>query len=122
MNFSILKQYLSDRAYLVSLVLLMVMALIVVVVSLFNIQPGELRIPVRYSWFDERNYALDQWYYLLSFPAFAVAVAAVHALLSAKLYQLEGRVFALGTVYVGVIILVQALVVFISIFRVVSLS
>lgn len=122
MNLSTLKKHLSDRVYLASIILMLVVTLIVLAISAVNIQPGELRIPVRYSWFDERNYVLDQWYYLLSFPIFVVTVAVLHTLLSAKLYQMKGRLFALSTVGLGIIILIFALVVFVSIFRVVSLS
>jgi len=122
MNLAVIKQHLEDRMYLLSVVLLIGLTLVILVLSAINIQVGELRVPIRYSAFDEKNYTLDQWYYLLSFPLFAVVVAGFHTALSFKLYEIKGRLFALTATYLGSIVLVFALVVFLSIYRVVSIS
>ena len=122
MNIAAIKQHLNDRTYLVSVVALMGLAFLIVIISIASIEIGELRVPIRYSAFDEKNYTLDQWYYLLSFPLFAVVVAGFHTAASLKLYELKGRLFALASTYLGSIVLLFALVVFLSIYRVVSIS
>ena len=122
MNISQYKQYFADRQFLASLLVLLGLSFVIIVLSLFSIEPGELKVPVRYSYFDARNYSLDQWYYLLAFPLFAVISATFYTMLSFKLYKLKGRLFAFGAVLLGIITMLFALVVVSSIYQVVSIS
>ena len=117
-----LKALLADRGYLFSLVVMVLIVITMIVTALMTIQPSELRIPVKYSRFDAKNYTLDQWYELSSYIVFALVVFAGHFLISARLYQLKGRVFALGFAALGSVILGVAFVYFIAIIRVVSLT
>jgi cytochrome bd-type quinol oxidase subunit 2 len=113
---------LRDRKYLFALIGLAAVVLFVVVITAVYVRPGELRVPVRYSRFDSKNYSLGQWFYLLNFLLFSVVVFVGHLLVSAKLYQEKGRDFAFGFVYVGTTLLIIAVVFFLAIFRVVSFS
>jgi cytochrome bd-type quinol oxidase subunit 2 len=113
---------LRDRKYLFALIGLAAVVLFVVVITAVYVRPGELRVPVRYSRFDSKNYSLGQWFYLLNFLLFSVVVFVGHLLVSAKLYQEKGRDFALGFVYAGTTLLIIAAVFFLAIFRVVSFS
>ena len=115
------KTILRDRAYFVALALLVSLAIIIVISSLFYVQPSDLQVPVRYSRFSAKLYDLGRWYYLINFVVIALLVCASHILLSAKLYHLKGRVFAIGMAYVGVGVLAVALVYVLSLFKVVSL-
>ncbi len=117
-----LRSLLGDRKYVFALIGLGFMVLVIIVIGAIYIRPGELRVPVRYSSFDSKNYSLDQWYYLLNFIVFGVIVFTTHLMISAKLYQERGRQFALGFVYLGTSLLGIAIVFFLSIFKVVSLS
>ncbi len=117
-----LPSLLADRKYLFAIIGLLLALGVILIISVLYIRPGELRVPVRYSRFDAKNYSLDQWFYLLNFVVFSCIVAAGHILLSAKLYQERGREFALGFVYYGTALLVVAAVFFLAIFKVVSLS
>ena len=117
-----IKPLLADRAYLASLLVMVLVVLLVVIAAAVYIRPGELKVPVRYSFFDSRKYALEQWYYLLNFVFFAILTLALHTLVSAKLYHTKGRQFALGFAALGIAVLSIGSVFFLSIFKVVSLS
>lgn len=117
-----IRSLLHDRKYLFALIGLGITVLVVVIITSVYVRPGELRVPVRYSRFDSKNYSLDQWYYLLNFVVFSIVVFAGHLMISAKLYQERGREFALGFVYLGSALLIIASVFFLAIFKVVSLS
>ncbi len=117
-----IKSLLSDRKYLFALIGLGLVVVVILVITLIYVRPGELRVPVRYSRFDSKNYSLEQWFYLLNFVVFALVVFFAHFGISAKLYQQKGREFALGFVYVGTTLLVIATVFFLAIFKIVSLS
>ncbi len=117
-----LKLLISDRAFLASIGVMGAVLLLIIILAAFNIHPGELRVPVRYSRFDPRNYSLGQWYYLLNYILFAGIVFVSHVLLGAKLYQIKGRLYAQVYVYFGAIILLITAIFFMSIIKVVSWS
>jgi len=116
-----LRELLKDRKYLFALIGLGLVALVVVILGLIYIRPGELLVPIRYSRFDSKIYTLEQWPYLLNFIVFAFIAVAGHLLISAKLYQERGREFALGFVYLGTTLLVVASVFFFALYKVVSI-
>lgn len=116
-----LRELLKDRKYLFALIGLGLVALVVVILGLIYIRPGELLVPIRYSRFDSKIYTLEQWPYLLNFIVFAFIAVAGHLLISAKLYQERGRKFALGFVYLGTTLLVVASVFFFALYKVVSI-
>lgn len=117
-----LKTLLADRTYLLSLIAVGLLVVVVVVVAMIALRPSELRVPVRYSRFDVKNYTLDQWYHLFNYLGFAVFVWLSHWLISAKLYQLKGRVFALGFVAMSAVVVLVTLVYFLAIIKIVSLT
>ncbi|MEO5690610.1 MAG: hypothetical protein ABIQ64_00285 [Candidatus Saccharimonadales bacterium] len=117
-----IKTLLADRKYLFALMGLGLVLLVIIIITLVYVRPGELRVPVRYSRFDSKNYSLEQWFYLLNFLVFGIVVFLAHFGISAKLYQQKGRDFALGFVYVGTTFLAIATVFFLAIFKIVSLS
>lgn len=117
-----IKSLLSDRKYLFALIGLGFALLVILIITLIYVRPGELRVPVRYSRFDSKNYSLEQWFYLLNFLIFGIVVFLGHLVISAKLYQERGREFALGFVYAGTVLLAVATVFFLAIFKIVSLS
>ena len=117
-----IRSLLSDRKYLFALIGLGLALFAIIVITIIYVRPGELRVPVRYSRYDSKNYSLDQWFYLLNFVVFGFVVFFGHLAVSAKLYQDRGREFALGFVYTGTVLLAIATVFFLSIFKIVSLS
>lgn len=117
-----IRALLSDRKYLFALIGLGLVLLVVIIITVIYVRPGELRVPVRYSRYDSKNYSLEQWFYLLNFVVFGFVVFFGHLAVSAKLYQEKGREFALGFVYAGTVLLSIAVVFFLAIFKIVSLS
>lgn len=117
-----IRSLLSDRKYLFALIGLGLVLLVIVIITIIYVRPGELRVPVRYSRFDSKNYSLEQWFYLLNFVIFGFVVFFGHLVISAKLYQERGRQFALGFVYIGTVLLAISVVFFLAIFKIVSLS
>ena len=117
-----IRSLLADRGYLFSLIATALIVVVIGIVAVLMIRPSELRVPVRYSRFDLKNYTLDQWYFLMNYVVFGVTVWFAHFLISAKLYQLKGRSFALGFIALGAGILVVPLVYFLAIVKVVSLT
>ena len=55
-----------------------------------SLRPSDLQVAVHYTAYGETNFYREKWYYLLSFIAFGVIVAAAHITLTAKIY-LQGR-------------------------------
>ncbi|MBP7760255.1 hypothetical protein KA093_00480 [Candidatus Saccharibacteria bacterium] len=117
-----IRSLLSDRGYVLLLILMLLLVAVVAVLTALYVRPGELRIPVRYSRFDSKNYTLDQWYSLLNYLIFAMFIWGSHFLISAKLYQLKGRQFALGYVHIGIGVLAVTIVYFLVILKIVSLT
>ena len=116
-----IKELLRDRVYTTSLAMMLLMAFFVLIISMLNIRPNELNVPIKYSGFDPREISLGQWFYLLNFPIFAALVSVLHLLISAKLYRQRGRGFALGFIYLGLIILSVLCLFSMGLFKVVSL-
>jgi hypothetical protein len=117
-----LKSLLADRGYLMAIAGMALLLAAVAIIAAVYVRPGELRVPVRYSRFDPKNYTLGSWYSLLGYVGFAVIVFVGHVLTSAKLYQAKGRQFAVAYVSIGSLILVITAVYFLSIAKIVSLT
>lgn len=112
----------SDRGYLIAFVGLVLVALIIILMGIFQIRPSELQVPVRYSSFGVTNFYRDRWYYLIGFVVFAVVVALMHVLISLKLYVAKGRQLSIAFIWLSVIMLTISAVFIYAILRVVSLS
>lgn len=117
-----LRALFSDKAFLMSSIVMGMLVGVMIVLAVLYIQPGQLRVPVKYSRYDARNFSLGQWYYLLNYIGFAFVVCVGHILIGAKLYQAKGRVFSLSFMYAGALVLVIACVFFLSITKIVALT
>ena len=53
-----IRSLLSDRGYVLLLILMLLLVAVVAVLTALYVRPGELRIPVRYSRFDSKNYTV----------------------------------------------------------------
>lgn len=117
-----LKLILADRGYLAAIVALLGVTLLIVIIGVANIRPSELQVPVRYTSYGITNFYRDKWYYLITLVVFALAVTAMHGLISFKLYAVKGRGLAVSFIWLSAIMLVIAAVFMYAIFRVVALS
>lgn len=117
-----MKQMVGDRAFLAAWAAIGVVLLVIVLIGVVYIRPSDLQVPVRYSGFGITHFYRSKWYYEMVFIVFAVLVAVFHTLISAKLLDVKGRQFALGFLWLTVVILVIAAVFTLAIFRVAALS
>lgn len=114
-------QFSRDRmamSLLIAFVLLMVLLLIW---TIFNIHVSDVQLPVRYSGYGSTFIYRDRWYSLLSFALFAVLVGGVNSYLIVKLHSTR-RGLSLGFALVSLTISIIALVVAAAVFRLAALS
>lgn len=116
------KLILADRGYLTAVVVLLLVTIGIVIMGAINIRPSELQIPVRYTSFGITNFYRDRWYYLLTFLLFAIVIAAMHILVSVRLFAAKGRGLAVSFIWLSVIVLIIASVFIFAVLRVASLS
>lgn len=112
----------GDRSFWGAWIAIGFLLVIIVLTAVVYIRPSDLQVPVRYSGFGITHFYRDKWFYELLFVLFAFLVAAFHTLISAKLLQIKGREFALGFLWLTVIVLVVSAVFILAILRVASLS
>lgn len=116
-----LQTLLSDRALIISLVAMVLLCLGLAIYSLLNLQVSAIQLPVRYSDYGLTNTYRERWYYLFSFPLFALLVAVLHTLIAVKL-RAKNRQLAIGFVLLTLTTLVFAVVVISAVTRLVSIS
>lgn len=90
-----LKLILSDRLLTVLLGLFLLLCLAYCIYVGISLRPNDLQVAVHYTAYGETNFYREKWYYLLSFIAFGVIVAATHAALVTKIYMQGRRQLAL---------------------------
>lgn len=117
-----MKEMVGDRAFWAAWVAIGVLIGIIVIIGAIYIRPSDLQVPVRYSGYGITHFYRDKWYYEIVFIVFAVLVAFFHTIISAKLLEVKGRQFALGFLWLTVVILAIAAVFILAILRVAALS
>lgn len=117
-----LKEMIGDRSFWVAWGVIALLLVIIIITGIVYIRPSDLQVPIRYSGFGVTHFYRDKWFYEILFMVFAVFVAVFHTLISAKLLQIKGREFALGFLWLTVILLVVSAVFILAILRVASLS
>lgn len=117
-----LKEMVKDRSFWFAWGVIALLLAIIIITGAAYIRPSDLQVPVRYSGFGITHFYRDKWFYEILFIVFAMLVAVAHTLISAKLLQIKGREFALGFLWLTVIILVVSAVFILAILRVASLS
>lgn len=117
-----LKQMVGDRAFWAAWAAIGLMVVMIIIIGAIYIRPSDLQVPVRYSGFGITHFYRDKWYYEIAFMVFAVLVTAFHTFISARLLEVKGKQFALGFLWLTVVILVIAAVFILAILRVAALS
>ena len=112
----------GDRAFWAAWVAIALVLVIIIIIGAIYIRPSDLQVPVRYSGYGITHFYRDKWYYEIAFVVFAILVALFHTLISAKLLEVKGRQFALGFLWLTVVILVITAVFILAILRVAALS
>ncbi|TAH33622.1 hypothetical protein EYC58_00645 [Candidatus Saccharibacteria bacterium] len=117
-----LKQMVGDRAFWAAWVVIGLIITAIIIIGAIYIRPSDLQVPVRYSGFGITHFYRDKWYYEIAFIVFALLVAVLHTFISARLLEVKGRQFALGFLWLTVVILAIAAVFTLAILRVAALS
>lgn len=117
-----MKQMVGDRAFWAAWVVIGLIITAIIIIGAIYIRPSDLQVPVRYSGFGITHFYRDKWYYEIAFIVFALLVAVLHTFISARLLEVKGRQFALGFLWLTVVILAIAAVFTLAILRVAALS
>ena len=116
------KLIIADRYFAVLVGIMLLIAVVYCIWVGVTVQPTELQVVNHYTAFGITNFYRNQWYYLHSIIAFCLLVAAAHLLLANKLYEIKNRTFALGFIWLGIVVLLISVVWTQSILEVASLS
>jgi len=100
-----LKQLIADRYLLVLVSIMLLLALILSIAIGLSIHPSELQLVSHYSTFGITHLYRDQWFYLLVFVIFELAVAVLHAIITVKLLITKGRPLAAMFAWFGISII-----------------
>lgn len=113
-----LKELTTNR-YLTTLsIILVLLSLAFIIYILFAVRPSDLQLVTHYTAFGVTHLYRDQWFYLLSFVAFAVLVAFFHIALAIKIYIMKGHPLAIMFAWFGIGVIVFAWITAISIINV----
>jgi hypothetical protein len=113
-----LKLIIVDRLVTILLSVFILLCLIYCLYVGLSLRPSELQVAVHYTSFGETNFYRAKWYYLLSFIAFGLGLAAFHTILAIKLYVQERRQIALAFIALSFLLLLIAWIMTRSILKV----
>lgn len=116
----ILKQALGDRGFVIALIAGGVVLLAIIVLSLIEIKPNELQVPIRNTVFGITYTYREKWYNELSFVGFAVLVGVLNTFIAAKLYATKDRRYGIGFEWLTAAVLLICFLVLVAIFNVIS--
>ena len=105
-----LKRLAADRPLLLLTVALGLAAVVYSLVIGLSIHASDVTVYTRYTAFGEAHFYKSPWQYLLLLAAFGAVVAFVHLSLLVKLHQIGRRQSAVFIGWMGISILVLALV------------
>ncbi|MBC7869004.1 hypothetical protein H7X69_02405 [Candidatus Saccharibacteria bacterium] len=99
---------LANRRLLVLCGALLLLAFSFVVYIGFKVRPSDLQLVSHYSAFGVTHLYRDQWFYLWSFGLFGFFVAAIHVILTVKLFMVKGDSLAVAFAWLGIVVMLLA--------------
>lgn len=115
-----LKQALRDRGFVTALIVSGIVLLAIGVLSIIEIRPNELQVPIRNTVFGITYTYREKWYNELSFVGFAAIVGVLNTLIAAKLYDIKDRRYGIGFEWLTAAILLICFLILVAIFNVIS--
>jgi hypothetical protein len=112
----------KSRIFVALWIVILIQTISIVVLVAVNAHPNQLQIPVRFNAFSTTQYFRDQWFYLLNFVFFAVAVFFINGLISLKILDVKGRHLALSFLWLTIAILLIAAILIATILRVAGIQ
>lgn len=104
------KKVLTDRPLLVLMSVIVLAGVLYCLIVGLSIRQSDVMVYTRYSAFGEAHFYKDHWQYMLTFVLFGVVVAVGHIVLMLKLFNINRRQTAMLVGWLGVGILIVALV------------
>ncbi len=109
------KELTSNRHLTVLSGVLLLLALGMMTYIAVTVHPSELQLVTHYTAFGVTHLYRDQWFYLLSFGAFAALVAFLHIALAIKVYITKGHPLAIACLWSGIGVILFAWIIAASI-------
>lgn len=100
----------GDRPLIVLAIGLIIAGIIYSIVVGIGVYTSDVTVYTRYTAFGEAHFYRSPWQYLLLFVAFAMVVVAAHIVLMLKFYSIDRRQSALFIGWLGIVILIIAMV------------
>jgi hypothetical protein len=120
-NKALFKQVFADRGFLAAWLVSLIVFVAIAILCIFEIRPSDLQVPIRYTAFGITNIYRAQWYSELAFAGFALLVMGLHTVIAVRLYSIKNRDIARGFMWLTAIVLAIAFLIFLAIFRVISI-
>jgi len=103
-----IKELITNRYLTVLSFVTVFLAIAFVIYIGIVVRPSELQLVTHYTAYGVTHLYRDQWFYLLSFGAFAVIVAFINIAIALKVFLTKGHPLAIMFAWFGVGILVFA--------------
>lgn len=112
------KELITNRYLTTLAIITLVLAVLFVAYILINVRPSELQLVTHYTAYGVTHLYRDQWFYLLTFAAFALLTAIFHIAISIKIFMTKGHPLAIMYSWIGIGILIFAWITSFSIINV----
>ena len=106
----------KDRVAVVLILCLAVLVITTIVVTIVRIHVSDIQVPARFTGYGQNNIYRDHWYAQLGYSVFAVLAGSVNAFLAIKVYKIN-RMLGLGFLGLSIFIMVMAVIIVNSIFK-----
>ena len=104
-----IKRVFTDRPFLMLMGVVAATGLLYCLVVGLNIHRSDVTVYTRYSAFGEAHFYKDHWQYLLTFVLFGIVATVGHLALMVKLHNIDRRQSALLVGWIGIGMLIIAL-------------
>jgi hypothetical protein len=102
------KELITNRYLTVLSAVTVILAIAFAIYIGIVVRPSELQLVTHYTAYGPTHLYRDQWYYLLSFGAFAVIIAFINIGMSLKVFLTKGHPLAIMFAWFGVGIMIFA--------------
>lgn len=104
-----IKRVFTDRPFLLLAAMLVLSGIMYCLLIAINIHPSDVTVYNRYTAFGEVHFYKEHWQYLITFVGFGLLVTIAHLVLMIKLHNIDRRQSAILVGWLGMAILLIAL-------------
>ena len=98
--------YRNDRGVVVWMIILLLFSVLLVVMSLFGLNPSSSMVGVGYT--DLGGYRDGRWYYVLAFSGLGLVIGLLHNMIAVKLYKKRGSSMATLFIIISIAVVLLA--------------